>query len=263
MTMHNMSMMEPAGKGLVYNGTDIRDKGDMLSLTDMWKAAGSPEAKRPSNWARKEGADFIEHVGAILNMPVGHIETSRGGSGAGRGATFAHWQIGLAYAKYLSPEFHMWCNSVVRSHMEGKPVLHAGLSAEDRNAIGGIVKACTGVVIREQIANLLPTIIEPMLAARLAESALLLRKGKTAKQIWDAAGMPPKIKGATNWFGNRLKEGGCLLEGRADRGDGSIRLFDPDKAETLLSLGLRHKARVYASERMGQGRFKLVEGVGV
>ena len=34
--------------------------------------------------------------------------------------TWAHWQIGLAYAKYLSPEFHMWCNEVIRDRMEGK-----------------------------------------------------------------------------------------------------------------------------------------------
>jgi hypothetical protein len=26
------------------------------------------------------------------------------------GGTFAHPVIGLAYAKYLSPEFHIWCN---------------------------------------------------------------------------------------------------------------------------------------------------------
>ena len=34
----------------------------------------------------------------------------------------AHWQIGIAYAKYLSPEFHVWCNTVVRDRMEGKLV---------------------------------------------------------------------------------------------------------------------------------------------
>ena len=104
---------------LIFNGVEIHDRNEMLCLTDMWRAAGAVEAKRPSNWTRKEGAEFIEHVSLILNVPHGHIQTQRGGSGAGRGATFAHWQIGLAYAKYLSPEFHMWCNTVVRERMEG------------------------------------------------------------------------------------------------------------------------------------------------
>jgi hypothetical protein len=31
----------------------------------------------------------------------------------------------MAYAKYLSPEFHAWCNDVVRAHMAGQT--HAGV----------------------------------------------------------------------------------------------------------------------------------------
>ena len=66
-----------------------------------------------------------------------------------------------------------------------------------------------------EIENALPTLVarmvEPMVAARIAESAVMLRNGRTAKQIWDAHGLPQKIRGSTNWFGNRLTEGGCLL----------------------------------------------------
>ena len=29
--------------------------------------------------------------------------------------TWAHWQLALAYARYLSPAFHAWCNSVIRT----------------------------------------------------------------------------------------------------------------------------------------------------
>lgn len=257
MSMHDMTLVETTSKGLVYNGTAIKDRGEMLSLTDMWGAAGSPDNKRPAEWARKEGASFIEFVADSHNMAHSHIIKSQRGKG---GSTFAHWQIALAYAKYLSPEFHMWCNSVVRSVMEGKRGIAAGLTAEDRSAIGGIVKACTGLVVREQIERILPSLIEPMLIARLAESAYLLRSGKTAKQIWDAANLPPKVKGSTNWFGNRLKEMGCMMEGRADRGASAIRLFDPDKAAICLRNGLLHRSHAYVSERVGQGRFKLVEG---
>lgn len=131
------------------------------------------------------------------------------------------------------------------------------LTAQDRSAIGGIVKACVGVVLREQLHALIPELIEPMLAARLSERNLMIRRGKTAKQIWDAAGLPPGIKGITIWFGNRLAEMGCM-SGRADRGDTDTRLFDPDRAAICLKNGLLHKSEVYASERMGQGRFKLV-----
>jgi len=80
----------------------------MLSLTDMWKAAGKPAEKRPDDW-KKDASNraFLDHVALISNTPVEGIWRGTRGN---NGATFAHWQIGLAYAKYLSPEFHMWCN---------------------------------------------------------------------------------------------------------------------------------------------------------
>ena len=34
------------------------------------------------------------------------------------GSTYAHWQIALAYAKYLDPELHIWCNEVVVDRFE-------------------------------------------------------------------------------------------------------------------------------------------------
>lgn len=102
---------------LSYNGQDIRNRAEMLCLTDMWKAAGEPENKRPVDWARYEGAAFIEAVSISLNVGPAHLMTIKRGKS---GSSFAHWQIGIAYAKYLSHDFHMWCNSVVRSHMEAK-----------------------------------------------------------------------------------------------------------------------------------------------
>lgn len=116
---------------LIFNDVTIGNRDDMLSLTDMWRAAGEPKGKRPANWTRKEGAPFIEAVALTLNVPVGHIlVTERGRSGA----TYAHWQIGLAYAKYLSAEFHMFCNTKVRDYMEGRlaPAPVAAASAEDQ-----------------------------------------------------------------------------------------------------------------------------------
>lgn len=108
-----MSNTEAVPAILSYNGEIIRDRDEMLSLTDMWKAAGSTDNKTPAQWSRTpKAAIFIEAV--ALNVGKSHnalFRKVRGGSSPG---TWAHWQIALAYAKYLSPEFHMWCNEVVR-----------------------------------------------------------------------------------------------------------------------------------------------------
>ena len=89
----------------------------MLCLTDMWRAAGSDPSKEPAIWRRQAATtEFVDYLGSILTINQDEaFQTVRGGSDPG---TWAHWQIGLAYAKYLSPEFHAWCNTVVRNHME-------------------------------------------------------------------------------------------------------------------------------------------------
>jgi hypothetical protein len=142
---------------LTFNNTTIRQRDEMISLTDLWRAAGATEAKRPANWARKEGAEFISYMAAALNVPEGHIQAQRGGSGAGRGATYAHWQIALAYAKYLSPEFHAGCNVVIRERMQGRPApsLASDVLELIRRADGvGRANRHELAVVRAQLAEL-------------------------------------------------------------------------------------------------------------
>lgn len=83
----------------------------LISLTDIYKQAverGLAEGKQsPSEWARREGEQFIEFVATNLNAAKSRIYKTSRGKGGG---TVAHWQIGLAYAKYLSPVLHMEVN---------------------------------------------------------------------------------------------------------------------------------------------------------
>ncbi|MBK1662816.1 KilA-N domain-containing protein, partial [Paracraurococcus ruber] len=118
---------------LTYQGRPIRLRGTMLNLTDMWRAAGSPEYRRPTSWliledtlrfrahARAHWTELDEPAGDnvvhdhIFHLdPDGLVATARGRNGG----TWAHWQLALAYARYLSPAFHLWCNTVVRRAME-------------------------------------------------------------------------------------------------------------------------------------------------
>ncbi|MDV6226313.1 KilA-N domain-containing protein [Nitratireductor aquimarinus] len=108
--------MNTAVQMVDYAGSRISLKGEMISLTGMWKASGSDPQKAPAKWRALPGSQaFIEHVADI----VGKSDIISAGRGR-NGVTWAHWQIAMAYAKYLSPEFHMWCNTVVRERMEGR-----------------------------------------------------------------------------------------------------------------------------------------------
>jgi hypothetical protein len=102
----------------IYNGQPISVNDEMLCLTDMWKAAGSPDNKDPWRWSQtQEGSDYIEAAKENLN----HAKNVVWKTGRGRGGgTWAHWQIGFTYAQYLSPEFHIWCNEVVYNFIMGQ-----------------------------------------------------------------------------------------------------------------------------------------------
>lgn len=125
-TMQHNLQFGGTSNAIIYAGHAIRDRGEMLSLTDMWRAAREKaradgraakefDSRRPADWLRGKAAkQFIE----ALELIVGKSHLIEADAGRA-GETMAHWQIGLAYAKYVSPEFHLWCNDVVRAHMEG------------------------------------------------------------------------------------------------------------------------------------------------
>lgn len=116
-----------------YNGISIAFHGkEMINLTHLWKASGSNRYANPYEWSRKEGRQFIEALNQMLNTPENRIiKTTRGKNGG----TWAHWQIALAYAKYLSPELHIWTNQIVRERLEEEHNPELGLSRSRERAI--------------------------------------------------------------------------------------------------------------------------------
>ncbi|RYI82696.1 MAG: KilA-N domain-containing protein, partial [Acetobacteraceae bacterium] len=60
---------------------------------------------------RGDGQPNIIEDDIIRRDPDGFVATTRGR----RGGAWAHWQLALSYARYLSPAFHLWCNAVVRA----------------------------------------------------------------------------------------------------------------------------------------------------
>lgn len=120
---------------LTFGGVTIGVDGDMLFLTDMWKAAGSDDSKKPNDWRSQAATKpFVEFIEETIASNGGNecFRVVRGGTNPG---TWAHWQIGMAYAKYLSPKFHAWCNSVVRAHMLGRVPPAAPSSVEPKSTM--------------------------------------------------------------------------------------------------------------------------------
>ena len=89
----------------------------------MWRATGSVRSHKPDYWLNQDGtkrfiSSFVKKLvngqkqskKSLKAIVSGLFKITRGRNGG----TYAHWQIALAYAKYLSDEFHIWCNEVIK-----------------------------------------------------------------------------------------------------------------------------------------------------
>ncbi|MFG1283406.1 KilA-N domain-containing protein [Xanthobacter autotrophicus] len=258
MTTHHIAV--PA---LVFNGVEIHARNEMLCLTDMWKAQGSDPARQAANWlASAEARNFIEALND-LNPGNSGVMAKKGKNGG----TYAHWQIGLAYAKYLSPEFHMWCNTVVRERMEGKPQ-HNVLVLDEaaKGIIGNIVKNCAGLVIREQLAEMAPAIVSQFLptavAGYIADHNLALADGLTAGEVCDLAKVATSYpRGVSGRVSARLTKF-CQRNGERPRisrlGRVRAQLFPTHLVRDWLDVEGRALIRRWIDEKKGQGALKLV-----
>ncbi|WP_425909046.1 KilA-N domain-containing protein [Nitrobacter sp. TKz-YC02] len=253
---------------LIYNGEIIRDRAEMLSLTDMWKAAGGDKSRQPSEWLSSADAErFVGVLSEVLkpdNSRFEIVKTVRGGRSPG---TWGHWQIAMAYAKYLSPEFHMWCNTVVRGHMvanglKSQPIatLPADL-VEIIHRTDGIARSSIHkITVLEKSFETMVQAVAAIAATIQPPGSGIYVSGRTAGEIWKASGFPP-IK-VTSWFSNRLVKMGCQIgdERRVPVGLSRAKLFDPDKAELWLRNGGRTMVEAKISERQGQRKLRLVGG---
>lgn len=121
---------------IILNNQKIKlDSDELVSLTDMWKASGLGKDYMPIRWARSESANrFISYIRDLQNHPQKDVfYTKRGRTGG----TFGHWQIALAYAQWLSPEFKAQVQDAFRSYKIGDPE-HAGETLDNQYKSGNL-----------------------------------------------------------------------------------------------------------------------------
>lgn len=219
-----MSSLEIAGLTGKSHAHVLRDADKML------KALGLDQSKFGSVYLAKNGEER-----RCINLP--HRETMvlvSGYSVQMRAAIIDRWQQ-------------------LEAALAGPPVtaLPADVAEYIRRTDGISRMLAHKVTGLESAVSLIAGLVQP-------HQPVIIRRGKTAGQIWRDHGLP-KIKNAAKWFSNRLVEMGCQIEGRGELGLTTARLFDPDKAATWLANGGMHVVKQKVSERQGQTRLRLVQ----
>ena len=100
-----------------YNGKrffiDIAE-GNMVSLNRIFEISGAEETQSPKRWTVLPSVkNLLETIG---NQKDGKsVLLKKAGK---NGGTWAHWQLALSYAQYLSPELHLAVNQAFKERLE-------------------------------------------------------------------------------------------------------------------------------------------------
>lgn len=112
-------------------GRAIRvDHAGRVSLNDIWQAAGAPGSQRPSDWAvlptTTESVRVLiaEKSGNKTKSDANSVLYARVGRGGG---TWAHPNLAIQYAGYLSPELRVEIHAVFLRYKLADPTLTADL----------------------------------------------------------------------------------------------------------------------------------------
>ena len=99
-----------------YKGQVISRRDDgFINLTEMCQANG----KRLDNWLRlKQTQDYISVLRQSLTSEV--LESEVGGSNPG---TWGHPSLAINLARWISPEFAVWCDGHIFNLMSGNVVI--------------------------------------------------------------------------------------------------------------------------------------------
>jgi hypothetical protein len=101
---------------LEYQGNQFeqRDNDNYVNLTEMAK----PFNRFVKDWAvNKRSQAYLEAVSSLREIPLNDLLVYTSGSNSER-ATWAHPLVAIAFAQWLNPHFHVWCNLHIKHLIE-------------------------------------------------------------------------------------------------------------------------------------------------
>ena len=101
-----------------YEGNNVTfyNKDGIVYINANEMAKSFSESKRPSNWLKSSPAqDYIAEVAKATGVALADLQrVTKGGNNPG---TWLQEDVALAYAQWLSPKFHVWCNQRIKELM--------------------------------------------------------------------------------------------------------------------------------------------------
>lgn len=103
-------------KTFIYEGSPVTfqiGEATMVNATEMAK----PFGKRPIDWLKyQQSQDYINALSEVRNITLADlVRVTKGGNNSG---TWMHEDVALEFARWLSPQFAIWCNDRIKELMK-------------------------------------------------------------------------------------------------------------------------------------------------
>ena len=122
-----------------YNGSDITfnsGQAVMVNATQMAK----PFGKRPAKWLELPSTkEFLSTLSEVRKSDITFVHTAKGNSQQFAQGTWMHEDVALEFARWLSPEFAIWCNDRI------KELLRHGMTATPQTIDAIIADPAAGI----------------------------------------------------------------------------------------------------------------------
>ena len=87
----------------------------MVNATEMAKAFG----KRTRDWLRSQQAkEYISALSKARKCAFDDLVIVKRGAATNGGGTWLHSDLAIEFARWLSPEFSIWCNDIIKALMQ-------------------------------------------------------------------------------------------------------------------------------------------------
>lgn len=105
-------------KTFIYEGSPVTfqiGEATMVNATEMAKSFG----KQPVDWLKTNQAkSFLDAYSKLKNISFTDLLIVRKGSSNLGGGTWMHEDVALEFARWLSPQFAIWCNDRIKELMK-------------------------------------------------------------------------------------------------------------------------------------------------
>lgn len=102
---------------LNYHGNEFeqREQDAYVNLTEMAKAF----SKRPVDWTKTESAKaYLDAVSSVVNICTSDLLVQTKGGIPSQQGSWGHPLVAIAFAQWLNPQFHVWCNLHIKHIIE-------------------------------------------------------------------------------------------------------------------------------------------------